>query len=641
MENIIIECSRADSLDATSNASWTTNIPKGITINPGDAITLRNCFINSSTSDAENIEIPEDITVSLIVGYYDVNQDATLTSLGVNGLDYDYYIAYNTNLGSVATLTSVTFRGLWDATPADNLVEGLLTFKDVSGTVYNLNWGGYGDQKANQPSVFYPKPPTGNHSSVTINLNYPNVVVSSLKGFAQNDATYQGVTWAGMGQYGLSLNRGSVQIAIPAGEYTRTGIAKLITDRLQFTSPMYGLEQIETTNDMMRRTDEGENHLGVESESVDFDYERTSVTLSESFFSEDDVLATGLNYDEEVTLEFTIFVNGEATSREEAVVTVASEGNGGIIVDTNSGEVVVNFTGNVFEIGETYGNAIIKIGVSQDNLVFKRVGLDPNNPATKQYYYDVTGYYGSSENVLTYDEDRSVFSFQYLHMPYYGSNPPTICIKQLQNTNSTNTEAYNKFYTVTQLGGVFFLDLQPASFWTSLGFDLSKLIVPVQPNNSILRADLQNRITYGYSSLASIIDINNPKEVQTALTQDIATTDTVELIGSSLDDVSTGGFYLVDMNFGNQKYMFQRGNKNNIQAIVSKYNQIRDFVTGYSDSSIGYEHTGVPFDLQTINVNILDPETKLPDTTIGPKSTIFIQITKNPQPQQPQEESKN
>lgn len=631
MDNTIIECSCFDAVDATSNASWKTNLTKGVVINEGDIITIRNCFINSNTSDAENIEIPEDLTLNLDVGYYDINY-GTLSSAGLDNIDYDYYIAYNENIGTVATLTGLTFRCIYSSQPFDNWLYASASFRNTSGYTYKLTWG---VDVHTQDPVPIPKPPSGSHINVSVALNYPNIIISTLKvDNGLSVSAFLGPSWIGSGQGGLSLNTGNVEIIVPKGEYTRAGIAKYITDNLQLAQKLYKDPILEIGNDMLRRTDQGQNHVPFTNYIVNDPLDQAQVILSESFANVDAVKTTGLNFGSTVTLEYTLYdVNNEAISRQTKTATIESEANDGIDVQVDQ-TVIIKFTTNIFDLDDIYrlGIMIVQVTVQPtvSNLVFQRVGYDPTDANTKRYIYPNPTFYGSSENVLAYDEDRSVFTFQYLHMPYYGSNPPTICIRQEKNTTVTNNEAYNKYYTVSQLGGVFFINLTPMSFWESLGFTSDQLIVPVQPNLMINRADLVNRITSGYSSLASIIDISNPKQINLNIANDIATTDTIEIYGKSLDDVSTGGFYLVDVNLGGgQNYLFQGGNKNNIQAIVSKYNQIRDYVTGYSDSSIGYQHVGVPYELQTISVNILDPETKLPDQNIGSKSTIFLQITKN------------
>ena len=629
MENIIIECSRFDAINPISNASWTTNIPKGVTINEGDIITIRNCFINSNTSDAENIEISEDLNLEFIIGYYDVNY-GTLSSAGADNIDYDFYIAYNENIGSVAQLVSVTFKCEYDDNvPTSKVLNAIIRFNDNTGKGYTLCWGVNEPPTGGikMPDVPVPRPAVGNDTNVTAPVNYNNVVVSSLTTQLASKYTlsFAGANWAGIGQGGLSLNTGYIEVAIPKGEYTRTGIAKLITDELQLSPPMFLEDNINIGNDMLRRTDQGENHIGFEDNIVNFIGEMNSVELAQTFADENAVLRAGLDFDKEVKLSYYL---EDPDTRITVQVTIESDGNGGIVVD-NAGHVTIRFTQNIFEIGDIYRMGMIIVG---NDVVFKRVGFDPTQIGTKNYNYPNPAYYGSSENVLNYDQDRSIFTWQYLHMPYFAQNPPTISIRQEKNTTALNNEAYDKYYTITQLGGVFFIALNPISFWERLGFTQDQLIVPIQPNLMINRMDLSERITRGYSSLASLLDLTNPKEVNLNIAVDIATTDTIQIEGSSLDDESTGGFYLIDVNFGGQNYMFQKGNKNSIQAIVGKYNQIRDYITGYSDSSIGYQHVGVPFDLQTINVNILDPETKLPDPDIGEKSTVFIQITRNPQP---------
>jgi hypothetical protein len=633
MNSTIIECSRFDAVDATSNSTWKNNLPTGgITINDGDMISIKNCFINSNTSDAENIEIPETINLQLTVGYYDINYSPTLTTAGANAVDYDYYIAYNNVVGSVADLTGLSFSLLYSSQPIDNYLSCEVTFTDNTGKSYDLIWFGFDDKKTNQPAVPIPSPPAGSqHSVVQVPLNYTGIVVSSLKVNLDKNDYFTGASWQGFGQGATALNTGFVSVKIPSGEYTRAGLAKHITDALQLSPPNYKNTVAEINNDMMRRTDLSFNHLGFQNgTATGVGDSNKTILLSENYADIGAVNATGLDFGTNVQIEFTTLdASNLPIERKTVSATVESLANGGIV--PGPGGWSVKFTADIFTTLDKYAMGLVIINLPNDNIVFKRIGFDPLDPATKNYTYNAPAYYGSSENVLEYDEDRSVFLWQYLHMPYYGSAPPTICIRQLRNGTAGNAEAVNKYYTVTQLGGVFFLDIQPRDFIESLGFTADQLLVPIQPSGIILRDDLDNRITKGYSSLASMIDITNPKNITANTAQDIATTDTVGILASSLDDLTSGGFYLVDINLGAQNYLFQNGVKNNIQAIVSKYNQIKNYVTGYSDSSVGYVHQGAPFNLQTLSINILDPQTKLPDENIAGKTSIFIQITKNPQ----------
>lgn len=633
MNSTIIECSRFDASDITSNATWKNNLPNGgITVNAGDQISIKNCFINTQTSDSENISIPETINLQFTVGYYDVNYN---TPIDANEVDYDYYIAYNNSVGTVATLQSLQFSLLYSSQPIENFLSCEVQFSDSNGKFYDLIWGTYDDKKSNQPDVPIPRPTTGDHSEVEVifsNPVYNDIVVSSLKVFLDKDDYFSGATWLGEGQGDEALNTGFVSVKIDAGEYTRAGLAKTITDALQTSPPNFRTNYDEIGNDMMRRTDQSFNHLGFLDDVADTPIKETQIVLANPFTTINSVQDTGIDYDLVVSLRYSIYdpFNNILMEVIEETATIESLANNGIQI-INGNQCLLTFTGEIFPPLTDYRYGTVIVTLPNENVVFRRVGEVPTAPLTKSYTYTVPTFYGSSENVLEYDEDRSVFIWQYLHMPYYTDNPKAIGIKQLRNTNVNNLEAYNKYYTVTALGGVFFLNIEPMSFMEQLGFTSDQLIVPIQNDGSILRDDLIARITYGYSSLSSLLDLNNQtsvKIINTNVDQDVQTTDTIGIYASSIDDLTSGGFYLVSVDFGNQNYLFQNGLKNNIQAIVGKYNQIRDFITGYSDSSINYIHYGIPFNLQTISVNILDPESKLPDTTVGDKSTIFIEITK-------------
>jgi hypothetical protein len=69
----------------------------------------------------------------------------------------------------------------------------------------------------------------------------------------------------------------------------------------------------------------------------------------------------------------------------------------------------------------------------------------------------------------------------------------------------------------------------------------------------------------------------------------------------------------------------------NISAIVSRYNATKNYITGYSDSSVDYMHHGDSINIQHISIRILDPATRQPIGLLGDSSTIFWRY-KNPIP---------
>lgn len=75
----IIECACIQSRQITSNAEWVNNIPKPITLNPGDSITVRQSILDADLSgEITNIAIAEDINIVINFGYYYCNDSIDL-----------------------------------------------------------------------------------------------------------------------------------------------------------------------------------------------------------------------------------------------------------------------------------------------------------------------------------------------------------------------------------------------------------------------------------------------------------------------------------------------------------------------------------------------------------------------------------
>jgi hypothetical protein len=81
-----------------------------------------------------------------------------------------------------------------------------------------------------------------------------------------------------------------------------------------------------------------------------------------------------------------------------------------------------------------------------------------------------------------------------------------------------------------------------------------------------------------------------------------------------------------------------------IKGVIGSFYLSGDsFVQSMGPDSIVYNpHNGVPFVLNTLNVRILNPVTKQPET-LGPNSTVYLQVSreiKDPLPEPPKDEPK-
>lgn len=110
-----------------------------------------------------------------------------------------------------------------------------------------------------------------------------------------------------------------------------------------------------------------------------------------------------------------------------------------------------------------------------------------------------------------------------------------------------------------------------------------------------------------------------------------AGTNTIDILGTQkgvIGAVNKYGYYLVEViaNFMNDFYT----NDNNAKftrGIVSRYYQQDSFTTGTAADSVVYIHKGESQQVRSFRVRILDPDRNVPEN-LGEQSTIFLEVIK-------------
>ena len=95
----IIEASRKNGI-GTSNSSWVNTYQQPITIETGDVIQLKQCFVDTNANNDDNITFSEDQEIFIQMGYYLINSDlpaGKVFSGGGEEGDYQPYIARYAN----------------------------------------------------------------------------------------------------------------------------------------------------------------------------------------------------------------------------------------------------------------------------------------------------------------------------------------------------------------------------------------------------------------------------------------------------------------------------------------------------------------------------------------------------------------
>ena len=122
---------------------------------------------------------------------------------------------------------------------------------------------------------------------------------------------------------------------------------------------------------------------------------------------------------------------------------------------------------------------------------------------------------------------------------------------------------------------------------------------------------------------------------KSTLTYTVASTTTNSLDADNNYEVDDSGYYRIEVESVFSTEFKQEGQRlGTVIGCVSNNYQQNDYITGYgADSGIPYVHEGVSQVLSSVKCKIIDPSTNLPVDTLGPNSTILLEIVKAPKAQ--------
>lgn len=305
---------------------------------------------------------------------------------------------------------------------------------------------------------------------------------------------------------------------------------------------------------------------------------------------------------------------------------------------------MMKFNGGSTQSGEVYTDTPFFVRTTQSNISNVFIG-DSQYP---QYYYqydeaDDKYYIGANQAVFSYNNNSSNrFEVTYAHTPLFDKNGNTVVVKY----NSEYNNVINRF--ASRRCGIIFTDLQPVNFWQSLGFDLSKLICPLQ------------RYYSGEYSVSSYIDYVDMTNIEESLTTGYISNDDVSTFINNDDNTINGficstyppdlpliktstltrpvyaisnyffntssNYYLLEISNIFNEYHSDGNITHTIGAIISKNYSSQNYIVSYQWDSVPYIHRGDSLLLSRIKVRILDPISKQPATDIGVSNSIFLQI---------------
>lgn len=273
---------------------------------------------------------------------------------------------------------------------------------------------------------------------------------------------------------------------------------------------------------------------------------------------------------------------------------------------------------------------------------------------------------GSASNLTFYNQTNLADNFQF--KPVIGTSVNGLYVGSSQVALLFNNESSNRFeltahspiyeksadaspqiYGYTVGGDYYFADkfsstpffsLEPANFWSSLGFDLSKALVTMNsttklPNNAIITGTNTSGGFVTYDAIISggratyAIPTDTPYYYGTNLFKNI--------LAITNYQASNAGYYLLELsNIQTTEYMDDSETRIGIFALISKNYDTSGYITVYGGSEILTINSGNSYLIQSIRVRILDPNTKLPlsNAIIGLNNSVYLEIlTPSQQPQ--------
>lgn len=123
MSSQIIECSHIASISKTSNAEWSNTLNKPLILKPGDSIGVRQSILDLQLSgEYTNIQIKQDIPISITYGYYYTGDGLSITYKNPNNFDLmELYVARNTiTINNIPTGKNLLTNTISFTLPAKN-----------------------------------------------------------------------------------------------------------------------------------------------------------------------------------------------------------------------------------------------------------------------------------------------------------------------------------------------------------------------------------------------------------------------------------------------------------------------------------------------------------------------------------------
>lgn len=264
---------------------------------------------------------------------------------------------------------------------------------------------------------------------------------------------------------------------------------------------------------------------------------------------------------------------------------------------------------------------------------------------------------GTNQVELLFNTTTNRFYWNFLHFPVYTTTGVV--------STRVIPQVLPNFMMQTRNGCAAFLDLtavkngteEPFAFWDGkLGFQLNQICcntthkLDFNDNGNLFHAELVTvndginttnaKVSLDSVVVKSLVDYKYQKcitgledFVQSNLNESV---EAENIVVSQVADI-TDPYFLVEVNAGfKTNFLSTNNNSSNIQAIVNRYYSKGSYTTG-EDSSLAYQHRGVPLVLSKFYTRILDTKRNVPER-LGTDNTIFIEIARGQEFLQMQEQ---
>ena len=576
-----------------TNAIWTNTLKKSITLSEGDQLSVYRAFIDSrlSSQSAINIEIEENIPVTLQFYYYKTHNDEGNTFSQTMANEQEPFPQPE---GSVyESFQTLVIDEFFEQDFTNNFPGPIPWIYTIAGQT-NPDW-----------------PP-----STAVN----NATGEPLLLYRWDSTNTRLVPYVKQ-----------VTFTVPKGIYNPTVLAELITKNVnlqinQFQQrALYTLEEDPTNASIMQSPQQLLNR-------------NTLPTLA-------DIAVNDRSHYEQTEAPF------DSTDNVGPLYPILSNFNWTNQIQVPEQEVPIS---NV-----VFATLIDDTTFQNTNLYAKpcmqfcrRATSADEAPFGQNWLYDIQAV-GPTSFALTYNANNdSKFRFEFMHQPIIVDGDPGAMHKRsyaaIADGDGMCTALLN------QSSGVLLADLQPRSFWQSLGFNVSNIVTDVERMSETPFPSGRRQFTYeeflrkstraycGTDMTFTITSQVQPQKEQLfindttyfqsfgATQEDIIPFSTVQTIALSaptppLNPADSGHILVEIINSGIHTEYIDENTTAEVKAIIPTYYNSDGFISSQNVDSFNATIIGQPVTLSSFTVRLISPSTGLP-ITCGPNSVIYLQV---------------